>query len=265
MSGLVILDPGTEKRQRIAWDNLLTHDDATITFSSETAGYEADRAYDWLECDAWKASASGDSWIMAVFSLPQAVNYFAFHATTLFTNGATIALQYSLDAGVTWMTASTATPTHNGAHYLCFDSILAPQWRVLVTSTPASEIGVVSFGTDFMLELGQWVGLVPPQWGRDTVVSNTIANNGAMIGRSIMRNGAKSALSLEWITQAFIETYWMPFLIAAETHAFFYLWDKINHPDQAAFCATDGKITPPSLSQSKFAKASLSFICKAAP
>ena len=49
----------------------------------------------------------------------------------------------------------------------------------------------------------------------------------------------------------------MPFLDHARLKPFFYSWDPDNHPDEAAYCWTDGPVSGPEYSDPYWMKHSL--------
>ncbi len=263
---VIIVPAGVEKRHRIAYSNLLRDPDAVVTVSGEADGYEKELAYDWREYDAWKNDAPGAAWMQCVLPVAQLVNYFAWHGTDLHVNGGNIRLQYSDDAGANWtdVVGTDVDPTHGGPYYLCFDPILSDYWRVLIDSTPESEISVLSFGVDFVFERGMWAGLTPPELAWDDDITNTTSENGAHLGRTIERRKWSGAMKLEWVTMEWIYGTWAPFIAHARRWPFFYLWDKPGHPLSAAFAWTTGKIEKPAIKKGgmSFMSAGLKYECK---
>ncbi len=230
---------GVRTNPVFAYQNLLEDDDATVTVSTEDADFPMENAYDWNPTTFWKPTASGASWIRASFSEARAVNYVALYAHDLGTNGGNFKLQYSIDAGANWVDMMIAhAPVGTECIYKRFTQVMAADWRVLFTSTPLSSIGVLSFGVDFELEHGDWVGFSPPNFARDTKVTNVTSERGTLLGRSIISQGSTFKFDPAFMSETFTIDTWLPFVIHAEQKAFFMAWNIDERPSEAAFCWT---------------------------
>lgn len=244
-------------RPRIAYQNLFRSALATVTVSTEAAGFLRENAYDWNESTYWRPSATGASWLQCSLSKPQLVNYVALHASTLAADGGSYDLQYSLDGGTTWTSAlgGVVTPLLNydsqgnvtgmPVQYRTFVPILASLWRFWMTSSSGSYVGVVSFGQDFECERGCWTGFSPPSLGRMTQVTNSTTVAGRFVGRTILKRNITSDLTLEHVTEAWVRGTWMPFVISAEQFPFFMQWNSSNWPFEATFNWSSGTIDSP--------------------
>ncbi len=233
-------------KPRIAYQNLFEDSGVTVTPSTETAGYEGANAYDWLTATSWKPTATGDSTLQAVLSSSKPANYFAFYNQTLYSNGGSIKLQYSLNSGGAWSDATAAfSPSDNKAMYFRFPAITTNYWRVLINSNPVSYVGHVQFGMDFELERGCMPGFTPPLLGRDTAITNTVSQTGAFLGRTLLANGARGSINIDKVTTPWVRTVWLPFVLHAERKPFMFLHDPQYYPGEAAFCWSDGAIENP--------------------
>lgn len=253
---------GSTKQMRIAWDNLLTHANATVTTDSETAGYEHALAYNGQAYNYWLPATGGTHYITAVFPSAQLANYFAFYGQTVYANGGSIALQYSTNAGTTWTTAASVTPSDTSPGYVVFTPVSATYWRVRVISSPASLLGVVAFGQDMILPHGCWNGFAPPAFARDTMVTNATSETGTFIGRSIVKKGSLSTLDLGYLDAGWMRTNWLPFQKWAELGPFFLLWNSVDYPLESAFCWADGAVDKPSIQMTTFMQTKFKFRCR---
>ncbi len=244
----------------IGWRNRLRDTGVTLTVSSEAVGYERAFAADWLPFTWWKPSAPGASWLRASFAAPVECNYFAAYATDVAANIGTIGLQYSTDGGTVWQDAVAPFAPASAAPFMrTFDAISAANWRILLTSTPASVLGVAAFGMRMDLERGLQPGFVPPVFGRDTDVLNSDSVNGGFLGRTIRRINAEGSIELDVLTPTWMRAEWLPFMRHAESRPWFFLWDPTDHDDECALCWSDGRIPAPSYSQVGFMRASISY------
>jgi hypothetical protein len=226
----------------ILYDNLLTYDGATVTASSEVAGFPFENAFDWNPSTYWLASA-GTSYLNLTLTISKYADSFCLYSQTLWSNGGTIQLQYSLDGGSTWLDAfSPVAPSDNVPIFLTFDPISADKWRVKVVSSPASYIGVVCFGSRMVFERGFFVGFAPPQDARMDEITNNVSMNGTFVGRSLLAKGIKDSLSTDMLSQQWVRSVWRPFVDHARLMPFFLQWNKDQWPYEVAFCWADGNI-----------------------
>ncbi len=260
----IIIPPGlVVQRPRIGYSNLLESALATVSSDSEADGYAKEFLSDWLPHTYWMPDADGDHHVRAAFDDAQEVDYFAFYSNNVFESSGTITLQYSLDAGSTWLDAVVVVPVDNSPVYRTFDSIFADNWRVLVSATPAAKLGCVSFGVDLELEHGDWISFTPPELGRDTDLTTIISDNGGFLGRSVTRNMWSSKLDLDFLSFGFVYEEWLPFVKHAERKPFFLLWNEGDYADRAAYCWTNkrGDIAHPKITRRSKMSAGIKFSC----
>ncbi len=254
---------GTRTNPVFAYDNLLSDPDATVTVSSEDADFPMENAYDWNATTFWKPTASGDSWIRASFAEARLVNSIGLFAHDLGTNGGSFKLQYSTNGGSSWVDVTLPhAPESTECVYKRFIPILAADWRVLFTSTPASSIGVLYFGVDFELEHGDWTGNSSPKMARDTKVTNVTSERGTLLGRSLISQGSTFKVQPAFMSEAFVDDTWYPFVIHAEQKPFFYAWNIDERPSESAFCWTNAAIGAASYTSLDYLSTMISGQCR---
>lgn len=260
----IILDPGSGvARPRVAYKNLFESDDVTITCDSEADDYAHQNAYDWLPHTHWMPETGGPHWIQLVFGTAVSPNYFAFYGTDLAANGGTISLQYSLNSGADWLDISSAVPADSAPFYENFEAIESTYWRVLMDSIDPSKIAVLAFGTDLEMERGQWIGVTPPDLGRDTDLTTIVSDAGAFLGRSVIRNLWRTKIDLDFLSFGWVYEKWLPFMKHAELKPFFYKWNPSDYPNTTAFSWVEkrGDIEKPSISKRAMMSAGIKFVC----
>lgn len=238
-------------KPRILWNNLMSEGSpSSVTASSEPdpANYPHQNCYDGRAYTYWKVAA-GTNYLTFVFSSAKSVNAYAFYSPgqeTLFNLGGTFQLQYSLDGGTTWLNFRSAeAPTNSTPIYRTATSVSANRWRWKFVCASDFFISILSFGTDFEWERGDWVGVSPPKFARDTTLTNNTSQGGNWLGRSVIRNGMSMSFNIEWVTESFINTYWYDFMIWAEQKPWFLLYNGLDFPADAAYCWSDAKIGMP--------------------
>lgn len=219
---------------------------ATLTASSERAGFVAASAFDWRSTTYWSPTAgAGTHTLTMTFAEAVAADYFAAYRHNLETCEATIVLQYSTDAGSTWSDAFTAvSPTDNECVIKTFTQQAATHWKVVVVTANASEcfLGVVAFGRRLTTYRGMPPGFVVPRHARKNQILNSQTEGGQWAGRSIIARGARTEIEMQHVDRAWVRTYWEPFLLHAELRPFFFSWNHSDYPGDAAFCWLDGDL-----------------------
>jgi hypothetical protein len=117
-------------------------------------------------------------------------------------------------------------------------AISATRFSLLITFPAAfsASIAIVQFGKSMQMERGCWQGLTPPWMGRQVEVTTTKSEGGSLLGRSVRRLGVAFSMDFDYLTDAFMRSSWMPFMIAAETAPFFVIWNPLDYPTEVAFC-----------------------------
>ena len=241
----------------IGYNNLL--ESGTVSASTEATGYEKENAFDWLTYDWWKPTAV-TAYLTVDMGSATACDYFALAGHDLGTQGAGVVLQYSTDnfAADINDAFTTLTPSDDSVIFQSFTSQSKRYWRVKLTTAVAS-LGTVAFGERLDMPEGMGVGFIPPTMSFDDDVTNNRAHGGAYLGRSVLREGASGSISFDLLTPAFVRSDWMPFIEHARSKPFFLSWDETNYSGEAAYCWTDGAITPPKYSHTNYMSASLKY------
>jgi hypothetical protein len=231
---------------------------SSVTASSEPdpVNYSYQNVYDGRAYTYWKVAA-GTNYLTFVFPSAKSVNAYAFYSPgeeTLFNLGGTFQLQYSIDGGANWLDFHAAeAPTNSTPIYRSEDdTISASRWRWKFICASDFYISILSFGTDFEFERGDWVGVSPPKFARDTTLTNNTSQGGNWLGRSIIRNGMILSFNIEWTTESFMHNYWYDFVIWAERKPWFLLYNGLDYPSDAAYCWTAPDIGKPMNSHPNF-------------
>lgn len=227
---------------RLGYDNLL--EQGTVQASSEDANYPAANAYDWLTCDFWRPTTSGAVTLTVMLPAGKPANYLAFYNHDLWKYGGSIGLQYY--DGSAWVDATTSvTPADNKPRMVFFSSVTATQWRVVVTCNGIFNLGIVSFGSFLSLPYGMYIGWSPPRLARRSRLTTSMSDAGAFLGRSIIGNGIRTNLILQFAPDSWMDTYWLSFIRHAERKPFFFAPQCVKQPNDVALCWVDDDIPAP--------------------
>lgn len=240
---------------RLAYENLL--ENGTVTADNEDPFNPVLNAYDWKTSDYFKTQVGGTCQIDLVLPSSDSADYFAFYGHDLHLNGGTIKLQFF--NGTTYVDCFSAiTVTSSIPRVVTFTSRTATRWRVVITSTAAINIAVMSFGAMLALEQGMYMGWTPPQFGRATQIIDSVSDGGAFLGRSVISNGVRSSIMINQASDAWMRSSWLPFVRHAETKPFFFVPNVVTYPLEAVFAMTDGEIAAPTQTAYGFMSVSVS-------
>jgi len=250
LSGTIVTtDPDASARCMIGYENLLelgevaTFNNAGVEFENDD--HPVENAYDWLTTDFFKPDGLGTTTIELTLDEGREADYLGIYAHDFDTAPATIQLQYH--DGSTWQDATPAvTPANRSPLMQTFTAVLASRWRlVIVALVDIPSLGVVSFGKALYTNHGVYIGYSEPLLARDNELINSVSERGTFLGRSVIASGFSTNLVLQYATDQWVRDYWLPFVRHAECKPFFYLWNVEDYPHEAAFCWTEGKISPP--------------------
>jgi hypothetical protein len=231
------------------YDNLL--EQGAVVASSENASFPVANCFDWNTADYFQPNTTGTINITLTLSAAGSANYFALYNQDLYLNGGAIRLQYW--NGAAWVNATPDIyPLDNSPKVMFFDEKSSTQWRVVITCSVIPNIGVLSFGQYLPMQYGNYLNWTPPILARSTKVTNNLSETGAFLGRSILSKGMLTNLVLQYAQDSWVRDNWLPFIRHAEQKPFFWSPNVDDHPTEAAFCWTEGDITPPTHSQYGF-------------
>ena len=247
----------------LCFDNLL--EQGTVTVGNNTLGQAnedpqnpIENLFDWLATDFYKPNELGTINIDLTLSSPAPADYLAIYAHDLHTAPATLKLQYW--NGSTWIDAAPAlAPTTGAPLVVTFTEQTSDKWRLVLTAlSEIPSIGVCAFGKAMRPVHGNYLGYSEPLMARAPELINSVSEGGAFLGRSVIHQGFRTNLVMQYETDAWVRAYWLGFVRHAEQKPFFYVWNLRDYPEEAAFCWADGEIAPPSHSQFGYMSASFS-------
>ena len=240
----IIIAAAESASPRIGYQNLF-ESASSVSASSEASGYEGSNAYNWDTASYWKPSSTGTFYLTATMAAATDADYFAIYAHNLHTYGASVKLQYSTN-GSSWSDAtSSQAPSTGRPIFVSFDTISAGWWRIeLVTNSGPAQIGFASFGEALIFPWGMRVGFSPATLSRYSDVMNSTSEGGQLLGRSLLRSGARNTIECKLVTPTWARESWLPFIQHAEIKPFVFSWNWTSYPNEAAFCFTDGQIPP---------------------
>jgi hypothetical protein len=243
-----IVKPSLIGAGKIGYKNLFTELGATVTASTEETDYDKENAYDGFGYDWWKPTVAGDSWLRVSLVAAQTADYMAIWGHDLSLHGSSIKTQYSIDNGSTWVDATyVVTPTNDNTIFINFTTILAADWRVLVTNpTTIAAIAGVQIGEALTFPRAMENGFAPPSLAPMIKLKTSRTESGAFLGGSKLSEGIKGSFNLTNLNPAWVRSVWQPFINYAQTpKTFVFSWDSVNHSNEVILGWVTDKVPDP--------------------
>lgn len=232
----------------ILWDNKI--DGATITVTSEVAGFEKENAYDGFTYDFWKPIFNtGTDYYNIDLGSAQSMSAWAIAAHDLGTNSASIELQYEAADADAWTTpitvGSALSPDSTEAALKTFAAISKRYWRFkIVSASVASQIGVLMLGPYITSGRGPRVGHSPVSLSTLYKSRTNVSFDALMIGQSAIKAPIEVQVQWEDMTRAWVDANWLPFLRYAEQNkGFMYAADPDSHTDEVSYLSSSSPKT----------------------
>lgn len=229
----------------VAYQNLLEQA-ALVTASSAVVGYPVRYAYDWSTATYWQPVGIGTHTLQVEFSSPVSADYLALYRHNFAQANAIIKLQYD-DGGIWFDCFDAMAATDNQLIFKRFTQQTSSLWRIVITNTQPVFIGVLMFGQALNLERGMSEGFTPPRHGRDDTILDSTSEGGAFLSSRLVRQGAESDLTINWVTSVWLRQHGEPFMAHARLKPFVFSWNDINYPQDVCFCKVKGKINNSSI------------------
>lgn len=228
----IVLTKSGSNAPRIMYDNLLVQ--GTVVASNENVDNPVENLFDYRTDDFFTQGANMTN-VDLTLSSAAGANYFVFYNSDLADNNGTIKLQYW--NGSAYVDATSNIAVTGAAPYVTFfDKKTSDKWRIVIDADAPSSIGLAAFGEYLAVERGLYIGFTEPVLARDTELLSNTSDGGNFIGQSVIRKGIDTTLNIEFASDAWVRDSWLPFVKFAELKPFFFAWDAVNYPTEAAFC-----------------------------
>lgn len=206
---------------RIGWRN--HYRDGVVSASSEAVGHPKKLAYDGLTYDGWRSTGGATEFLAVQLPVAAAADYVAVGAHTL--SGCTLTPQSSTN-GIAWTDLATGFVAPDNRPIVWeLDSQTKLHWRLFIENAPgAVSIGALHAGVKLELDSGIPAPWLAPSLNEVIEYTNTAAQGGHSLGRSVVRRGAKADLATALATYTWARTDWEAFKAAADNFAFFFWW-----------------------------------------
>ena len=240
------------KFPRFGYENRCREAICTVSSSTEETDAEDISVINGLTWDFWQPTAV--TGIIAVtFSEAITADYCGIAGHTLTETGNDVELQYwdadaSPAAFVSLGSVLPGSETGNKTIMFLFDSVTTTIFRLIVNggTTPTMPVlGAVSIGAVLVSERKIYGGHSPITLSKTSTMRPQVSEGGKFLGRSIIREGASTNITLNNLTAPWVRSDFYPFMESARTYPFFFAWRPISpYDDEVGYVWTDSDIVP---------------------
>lgn len=229
---------------------------ATLTESSEAAGFAAENVQNSLTYNFWKPT-SQNSYIEFDFGSSKTIDYIGIAGHNCGTQGNTINIYYWDGASPgSWVLIDTTAPTDDGIILFLFASSSHQIFKAEFVGGGVPSVAVIHMGARLTVERRIYGGHTPVTLAKQTVIRPQKSEGGQWLGRSIVRQGASTSVALNNLTASWFRTNFKPFMDSAITNSFFFAWRPTAYSTEVAYCWTNGDIKPSNMGQANLMQVS---------
>lgn len=240
-SDLVLGDTPTAvplSHPRILWDSILRRTGMEITPSSEDDDFPGANVADERTFNFWRPTSLPATLEIEIAEAEEC-DAALIAAHTIGTSEAAVQFHYHNGSGwVAW--TAEVSPGSDAVLMFLNESVISNRFRLTVNGSGDSpeiipSIGVVMVGKVLAMERGPTLDHKPITMQRKTVARPQIAERGALLGRSIQRQGVESDIEFQNLTKGFVRAEFDPFIEAARVHPFGWAWAPVEYPLEVAY------------------------------
>lgn len=244
---------------QILYDNVMRH--AAITSSAYSGTNDPlgpiANAYDWQDWSLFNASA-GTTYVDVISGAVETIDTFAFYVKAPMVGNANqwaINLQVEISSGVFVDVTTPVSPMSQVCSLQTLNSVVVASGmrmriKIVVPSGQILQVRQFTFGQRVEPTTGQNQGVTPPSFQGGYKLSNAMAVNGSLIGRSIVRQVRQYQLQLDYLDPVWVRSYWMPFMASAIKYPFYLRWNPLNYSTDVMWCSAS-EIPSPSIQKHK--------------
>lgn len=229
---------------KFLWDSALRGE--TIAWSgASVAAKGPENAVDWRDFSYFEAGSGNLDFTMSVSTAIDAWSIFVANFTG--TGSETIELQYESSPSV-FTSLGTVNPVGGKLTLNEFTEVTVAAGRrirfVITVGTGTLLIRQLVVGKVMEAEQGQYVSMTYPDLLGGLKLSNVIAQNGSILGRSVKREERMGQIELDFLSPAWVRGTWEPFARHLARYPFIYQPDPRDNPDVVAFSAAENYGSP---------------------
>jgi hypothetical protein len=218
----------------------------TPSWSGTTvSGSPPANSIDWRDFSYFQADTGNLDFTMTTDTDIDTVS--AYVATFTGTGTETIVLQYESSPS-TYTTLQTINPAGGKLTFDEFTGVTVSSGRkirfVITAGTGSLLLRQLVVGEVMEAERGQWASATNPNFYQGIQVTNTISQNGSLLGRSIKRLERNGKIQLDHLSAAWVRSTWEPFSQHMARYPFVYSWNPRDYPTEIAWAFSQGIKAP---------------------
>jgi hypothetical protein len=216
-----------------------------ITATSAASGLPAINLANPATHLLWRSLVVNGTELIQVSSLTGLEDYFGVASHNFGTAGITVTLQGSTDGGATFTPIAALQPRDDSPIMFYFTAAAYTDFKlVLQAGAVAPQAAVVYVGSVLRLQRRIYVGHTPITLGRRVTSMIGRSQSGNFLGRIVIGEDRKTAVSLQNLTPGWYRQYFDPFVIAAKENPFFFAWRPASYPLEVGYAWLNGDPTP---------------------
>lgn len=229
---------------RILYDDIIRIA-TSVEASSEQVGFEVENALDYLTWDFWKpttAPSTTPATITVTLDEAAPVDYVLLAAHTLGSTGNSVTISYW--DGAAWVVIDEASPGSDKVLVFLFNEAFSNKYQLKIQGGSIPSVGVFMLGKALAVERKLYKGHIPITLSKRTVRLPNKSEGGQWLGTSIRREGAGTTITFSNLSSDWVRAKLEPFIEAARTYPFGWVWRPEDFPAEVAYCTTTDDIRP---------------------
>lgn len=225
----------------IGYDNLVTA--ANISATTQEAGSPASNMANPSTALRWRAligSSAADQFIRIDVATVEQIDYVGIARHNFGSAQIAVSVEGMANADAspeTWIEIVQETiPANDQPLILRFAPAAYAAVRMrLQPGIVAPTAAVVYVGKLLVLQRRVSVGHTPINYGRASKVINARSESGNFLGRIVLNETTKTAVSLQNLTPDWYRSYFDPFVTAGRENPFFWAWRPTDYPAECGY------------------------------
>ena len=233
----------------IGLENLLAHPDATVTASSEAADHPIEMALDHFQDTTWQPDPESTGPWTVTLDLPGGeVDYLGLFAHR--PQGLAVMLEGYDESTQAWVELLDEALYARACAWWLASTHQYDEFR-LTFDGPATDFDLadVRIGLRDALPAGVQTGFPPPNQARNNRVINSETDQGFFVGRTRIRRGISTQLTIAQVAENWVFANWeppaeQPLADRLELGTFYLGWAPQDLPEHVVLCWTRGPVAP---------------------
>lgn len=232
-------------RPVIGWDNRFVA--SGVTADSEAAGFPASNLANPSTAARWQSASTADQYVTFAISGGDPIDYIGIARHNLGSAGVNVSVEIPDEASPgDWIEIFPAAVLAGDAPALLrFEAVFASEVRLRLQPVgTAPRIAVVYVGKLLVLPVGFEPGLVPLPFAANDEIATARSESGDFLGRIVTDQKLATAVSIQYLDDAWFRANMGPFVRVARTRPFFFAWMPATYPADVGYAWLESDLRP---------------------